>query len=150
MGNVTGSVEIEASPEEVFDFVISEKMNDFAKEFVEGKWTSVGPVGVGSTAHYVGVHKYNKGEEWNGEVTEFVKNKKLTMYLTGANKRSHDQTNSYMFEPTTKGTKLTMSMDVKMPYSILGELFFVLLVKRMVKKEYFDKIAENLPKALET
>jgi len=149
LGKVTTSIEIEASPEKVFGFVISEKMHDIAKEFVEGKWTSVGPIGVGSTVHYIGVHKYNKGEEWNGEVTEFVKNKKLTIYLTGANKRSHDQINSYIFEPTTKGTKLTMSMEVKMPYSIFGELFFALLVKRMVKKEYFDKIAGTL-KSLET
>ena len=150
MAKATGSMEIEASPEKVFDFVISEKMNDLTKQFVEGKWTSVGPVGVGSTAHYVGVHKHNKGEEWNAEVTEFVRNKKLTMFCKGATKHSNDQTNYYLFEPTTKGTKLTMSMEVKMPYSVLGELLFVLVAKRMVKKEYFDKIAENLPKALET
>jgi hypothetical protein len=49
------------------------------KEFAEGKWTSEGPIGVGSTAYYVGVHKRNKGEEWNAEVTEFVKNKSLTI-----------------------------------------------------------------------
>jgi hypothetical protein len=51
---------------------------------------------------------------------------------------------------TAKGTKLTMSMEVEMSYSIFGELFFVLLVKRTVKNEYFYKIAENLPKALKT
>jgi len=150
LGKATGNVEIEAPPEKVFDFVISEKMNDLMKEVYECKLTSEGPIGLGSTLHYAGTHRYNKGEEWDAEVTEFVRNKKLTIFCKGANKHSNDQTNYYVFEPTTKGTKLTMSMDVKMPYSILGELFFVLLVKRMVKKEYFDKIAENLPKALET
>jgi uncharacterized membrane protein len=118
------------------------------KESVEGKWTSAGPVGVGSTAHYVGVHKRNKGEEWNAEVTEFVKNKNLTMLLKGANKHSNDQTNYYAFEPTTKGTKFTMSMEYKLPYSILGKLIDVLVAKRMVEKEV-TKILENLKKALE-
>jgi hypothetical protein len=39
LGKATTSIEIEASPEKVFDFVISEKMNDLTKEFYEGKWT---------------------------------------------------------------------------------------------------------------
>ena len=104
MGKVKSSIEIEASPEKVFDFVIDmKKMNDACKEYYVGKWTSEGPIGLGSTANYVGVHKYNKGEEWNAEVTEFVKNKSLTMLLKGANKHSHDQTNYHAFEPTTKG-----------------------------------------------
>lgn len=149
MGKVTGSIEIEASPEKVFDFVTSEKMNNLIREFVEGKWTSVGPVGVGSTAHYVGVNEHNIGEEWNAEVTEFAKNKKLIMHLTGTNKHSSDQTNYYVFEPTTKGTKLTISSEYEMPYSILGKLVDWLVVKRMVEKTG-TKMLENFKAALET
>jgi hypothetical protein len=148
LGKVTGSVEIEASPEKVFDFVISDKGNDIMKEVAEGKWTSEGPIGLGSTAYYVGVHKRNKGEEWNAVVTEFVKNKSLTMLCKGANKHSRDQTNYYVFEPTTKGTKFTMSMEYKLPYSILGKLFDVLVVKRMLER-WVAGMAENLKKALE-
>jgi hypothetical protein len=148
LGKVTGSIEIGASPEKVFDFVISEKMNDLMKEFVEGKWTSAGPIGLGSTAHYVGMHKRNKGEEWNAVVTEFVKNKNLTMHLTGANKRSHDQTNYYTFEPTVKGTKMTLTLDYEMPYSVLGKLIDALLVKNLVEKGN-NEVMENLKKAIE-
>jgi ligand-binding SRPBCC domain-containing protein len=148
LGKATGSIEIEASPEKVFDFVFSEKMNDLTKEFYEGKWTSDGPVGVGSIVHYVGTHKHNKGEEWNAKVTEFVKNKNLTMHLTGANKRSHDETHFYSFEPTVKGTKMTFTMDYEMPYSVLGKLIDGLVVKNWVEKEN-NKVMENLKKALE-
>jgi hypothetical protein len=148
LGKVTSSIEIEASPEKVFDFVISDKMNDVWREIAEEKWTSERPIGLGSTAHYVGVHKYNKGEEWNGEVTEFVKNKNLTMHLTGANKHSRDETHFYMFEPTVKGTKFTMSMEYKLPYSILGRLLGALGVNRMIEG-WLDKMAMNLKKALE-
>ena len=149
MGKVTSSIEIEASPEKVFDFVASEKMNNLIREFVAGKWTSAGSVGVGSIAHYVGVNERNKGEEWNAEVTEFVKNNKLTMHLTGTNTRSNDQTNYYVFEPTTKGTRLTISSEYKMPYSILGKLIDLLVVKRMVEKTGI-KMLDDLKKALET
>jgi ligand-binding SRPBCC domain-containing protein len=148
LAKATTSIEIEASPEKVFDFVISDKMNDVWKEIAETKWTSERPIGLGSTAHYVGVHKYNKGEEWNAKVTEFVKNKNLTMHLTGANKRSHDETHFYVFEPTTKGTKFTMSMEYKLPYSILGRLLGALGVNRMIEG-WLDKMAMNLKKALE-
>jgi carbon monoxide dehydrogenase subunit G len=143
LGKVTVSIEIEASPEKVFDFVISDKMYDLYKEYTEGKWTSAGPVGVGSTAHYVGVHKRNKGEEWNAEVTEFTKDKSLTMFLKGANKHSNDQTNYFAFEPTSKGTKVTFTMEYKMSY-----LIDALVAKRMIERED-TKILENLKKTLE-
>jgi carbon monoxide dehydrogenase subunit G len=148
LGKVTSSIEIEASPEKVFDFVIDMKnMNDALKEWYVGKWTSEGPISLGSTAYYVGTHKRNKGEEWNAVVTEFVKTKSLTMSLKGANEHTHDQTNYHAFEPTTKGTKFTISMEYEMP-SILGKLLDVLVAKRMVEG-WLAKIAENLKKALE-
>jgi len=148
LGKATGSIEIEAPPEKVFDFVTDmKKMNDTSKEWYVGKWTSKGLIGVGSTAYYVGTHKRNKGEEWNAVVTEFVKNKSLTMLLKGANKHTHDQTNYHAFEPTTKGTKFTVSMEYEMP-SILGKLLDVLVAKRMVEG-WLAKIAENIKKTIE-
>ena len=149
MIKVTGSIEIEASPEEVFDFVIDmKKMNDACKEYYVGKWTSEEPIGLGSTANYVGMHKYNKKEEWNAKVTEFVKNKSLTMLLKGANEHSHDQTNYHTFEATSKGTRFTISMEYEMP-SIGGKLLQALGGKRMVEG-WLVKVAEIVKKAVET
>jgi uncharacterized protein YndB with AHSA1/START domain len=147
LGKPTTSIEIEASPEKVFDFVVSDKINDVWKGIAEAKWTSERPIGLGSTAHYVGVHKRNKGEEWNAVVTEFVKNKSLTMLLKAANEHSHDQTNYFTFEPTTKGTEFTMSMEYEMP-SFLGKLLDVLVAKRMVEG-WLARMAENIKKTLE-
>ena len=143
MGKVTVSVEIEASPEKVFDFVISDKANELSPEWFKGEWTSEKPIGLGSTVHYVGLHKYNKGEEWNAEITEFTRNKSLTMFLRGANKKSHDQTNYYASEPTNKGTKVSFTMEYK-----AGKILDVLVVKRMVERED-TKMLERLKKALE-
>jgi hypothetical protein len=149
MGKVTGSIEIEASSEKVFDFVIDmKKMNDACKEYYVGKWISEGPIGLGSTANYVGVHKYNKREEWKAEVTEFVRNKSLTMLLKGANEHSHDQRNYHTFETTSKGTRFTISMEYEVP-SIGGKLLQALVGKKMVEG-WLAKIAENIKNAVET
>jgi carbon monoxide dehydrogenase subunit G len=148
LGKVTGSIEIVASPEKVSDFVIDmKKMNDACKEYYMGKWTSKGPIGLGSTANYAGVHKYNKREEWKAEVTEFVKNKSLTILCKAANKDTHDQTNYHTLEPTSKGTKFTISMEYEMP-SIGRKLLQALGGKRMVKG-WLAKIAENIKNAVE-
>jgi hypothetical protein len=144
MGKVTTSIEINASPQKVFAFATDmEKMNDLNKEWAEGKMTSDGPVGLGSTAHYVGMHKRNKGEEWDAKVTEFTKDKSLTMFLKGANEHSNDQTNYYVFEPTSKGTKMTIIMDYKM-----GKLLDVLAAHRMIEKANMETL-EKLKKILE-
>jgi hypothetical protein len=148
LGKATVSIEIEASPEKVFDFVVSDKVNEVWKDMVESKWTSEKPIGLGSTAYYAGKHRYNKEEEWNAVVTEFTKNKSMTMLLKGANKHSRDQTNYYAFEPTAKGTKLTFSMEYKLPYSILGKLLDALMIKRWINRED-AKMLENIKKALE-
>ena len=143
MGKVTVCIEIEASPAKVFDFVIGDKANELSPEWFRGEWTSEKPIGIGSTAHYAGLHKYNKGEEWNGEITEFARNKSLTIFLRGVNKKSHDQTNHYAFEPTNKGTKVSFTMEYK-----AGKLIDALVVKRMVEEED-TKMLEKLKKAVE-
>ena len=110
------------------------------------KWTSAGPVGVGSTGHAVGMGR-NKGD-WNLEATEFEKNKKITMHSVGTNKRSNNSTNSVILELTTKGTKVTMSIEYEMPYSVLGKLIDDLMVKREMEKQ-ITKMLESLKKTLE-
>ena len=143
MGKVTVSIEIEASPEKVFAYVTSDKFMDLTKEWVESKMTSDGPVRLGSTAHFSGV-RFDKGGEWNAVVTEFTKDKSMTMSLKGANKRSKDQTNYYLFEPTSKGTKMTITMDYKM-----SKLLDVLFAHKIIENENREAL-EKLKKALES
>ena len=143
LGKVSASIEINASPEKVFAFVTSDEFMDLTKEWVKGKMTSDGPVGLGSTVHFSGV-KFDKGGEWNAVVTEFTKNKSMTMSLKGASKRSNDQTNYYLFEPTSKGTKMTITMDYKM-----NKFLDVLFAHWIIEKENRGML-EKLEKTLET
>ena len=145
MAKLTKSIEIGASPEKVFTFINdTKKMNDAMKGWAEGESTSK-VVGVGATMHYVGVAGGSQAE-WDMEVTEFVKNKKVAMRTIGASK--FKMTNSWVLEPTTKGTKSTFSMEYEVPYSVLGKLVDKLKVSKDMEKS-MSKMLENMKKALE-
>jgi uncharacterized membrane protein len=143
---LTKSIEIEASPEKVFDFVTDmEKLNEIMKGDQKGEITSKGPVGVGTTMHLVAEAGGSK-TEWDMEVTEFVKNKKISTRTIGASK--FKMQGSYTLEPTAKGTKLTTTTDYELPYSILGKVIDKLKVGKDIEKES-EKELRDMKKALE-
>ena len=113
------------------------------KDLLQSKWTSDGPVKVGSTAHFVGA---GTAGEWDMEVTEFVKNKKMAMRTIGASKIK--MTSSFALEPTAKGTTVTFSEDYELPYSVLGKLVDKVKVGKDMEKN-ITKMLENVKKALE-
>ncbi len=146
MAKVTKTIEIEASPEKVFAFLIdSEKMNEITKGYMEVEPTSKGPLGVGSTAHHVASAGRNQ-QEFDTEITEFVKNKKGAVRTIGASK--FKMTASYALEPTAKGTKLTYSMDYELPYSVLGKIIDKLKVGKDMEKN-IGAMIEKVKKTLE-
>jgi carbon monoxide dehydrogenase subunit G len=143
---LTKSIEIEASPEKVFAFIIDmEKMNEINKGFTEFEYTSKGPIGVGTTMHYVG-KAGGQQAEYDMEITEFEKNKKVSMRTVGASKVKMQQ--SVTLEPTGKGTKATYIADYTMPYSILGKIVDKLRVQKDVEKS-IENNQRNVKKALE-
>jgi carbon monoxide dehydrogenase subunit G len=146
MTKLTKSIEIEASPEEVFAFLLDkEKMNEAGKGFSQFEYTSKGPVGVGTTKHYV-TGSEGSTMEFDSEVIEFVKNKKMVSHTIGASK--FKGTDSFTLEPTAKGTKLTYSMDYELPYSVLGKLINKVSVQKKMEKGISDAL-EGGKKALE-
>jgi carbon monoxide dehydrogenase subunit G len=146
LAKLTTSIEIEASPEKVFTFLTDLKnWNDASKGTSEVEKTSEGPVGVGTTMHFVGMAGGTQ-TEFDMEVTEFVKNKKIAFRTIGGSKVK--MTASYTYEPTAKGTKMTYNMDYELPYSILGKLLDKVKVsKDMLKNQ--NKTLENIKKAIE-
>ena len=147
MTKLTKSIEIEASPEKVFALILDvEKMNEITKGFAEFEITSKGPFGVGTTMHYVGKAGGSQAE-WDLEVIEFEKNKKISAHTVGTSKFKMET--SYILEPTAKGTKLTASDDYKLPYSILGKIVDKLRVSKDIEKSS-EKQLRDMKKALET
>jgi carbon monoxide dehydrogenase subunit G len=146
MTKLTKSIEIEASPEEVFAFLLDkEKMNEAGKGFSQFEYTSKGPVGVGTSKHYV-TGSEGSTMEFDSEVIEFVKNKKMVSHTIGASK--FKGTDSFTLEPTAKGTKLTYSLDYELPYSVLGKLINKVSVQKKMEKGIINAL-ENGKKALE-
>jgi len=145
VAKLTNSIEIEASPEKVCAFITDmKKMNDVMKGWAEGENTSK-TVGVGATTHYVGVAGGTQAE-WDMEVTEFVKDKKMVMHTIGASK--FKMTGSWDLEPAAKGTKLTYGMEYEVPYSFVGKIVDKLKVSKDMEKSAV-KMLENMKKALE-
>lgn len=117
MARIEKSIEIEAPPETVFAFMVSDKMNDVWGEYIEGKWVSKGPVGVGSIAHWTAKPAFKLPGEWDTKVTEFATNKKMVMRTVEKSKLN--MTTTGMLEPTTVGTKVTYIEEYEVPYSVL-------------------------------
>ena len=146
MGKVTKSIEIEAPPEKVFDFINDmEKSNKMSKGVSEGEYTSKGPIGVGTTLHMVGKVGGTQAE-FDMIITEFLKNRKVSMRTIGSSK--FKMKGSMILEPTAKGTKLTNSMDYEVPYSVLGKVIDKLKVGKDLDK-VMGKMVENVKKVLE-
>jgi carbon monoxide dehydrogenase subunit G len=141
------TVEIEASPEEIFAFLLDkEKMNESTKGFSQFEYTSKGPVGVGTIKHNV-TGSGGSTMEFDSEITEFVKNKKLSTHTVGASKFKGAET--FTLEPTSKGTRVTYSMDYEMPYSVLGKLIDKVRVHKKME-EGISNAMENAKKTLES
>jgi carbon monoxide dehydrogenase subunit G len=146
LGKASRSIEIEASPEKVFTFMCdTEKMNEITKGTEESEYTSEGPIGVGTTKHTVGKAGRFK-EESNFEITEFVKDRKVIMRTIEASRVKMNVSQS--FEPTAKGTKLTVTNDYEVPYSILGKLIDKIMVHKNIEKAMEINL-KNIKKALE-
>jgi uncharacterized protein YndB with AHSA1/START domain len=143
----TVSREIQASPEKIFAFAISERMNEVWGEWMEGKWDSKGPIGVGSIGHFDTKGTLASFGKLKGEVTEFEKNKKMTMHSTDAKGRM-DATDTFTLEPTTNGTKTTYITEYKVPYSVFGKLIDKVKISKDMEAMHV-KMLENLKKAVE-
>jgi carbon monoxide dehydrogenase subunit G len=147
LGKASRSIEIEASPEKVFAFMCNmEKMNEITKGVEEAEYTSKGPIGVGTTRHVVGKAGRFK-EESDMEITEFEKHRKVSMRTIGASRVKMNVSQS--FEPTAKGTKLTVTNDYEVPYSILGKLVDKIMVQKNIEKA-MERNLKNIKKALES
>jgi hypothetical protein len=146
MTKIVKSIEIGASPEKVFAFMISDKMNDVWGKWMEGKWTSKGPVGVGSIGHFVAKPDFKIKGEWDEVVTEFEENKKMAMRTVEGSKMKMGVTG--LVEPSANGTKVTYIEEYDVPYSVLGKLIDNLSIRKGTER-FMDEMMEKLKKAIE-
>lgn len=147
MTRLERSVIINATPEKIFSFVSSERMNEVWGDEMIGKWVTKGPVRVGTIGRFQTRGSIANFGELTGEVTEFETNKKMTMRSKDA-KGKMDSTDTIILEPATKGTKTTYVTQYKVPYSVFGKLIDKVKISKDMEKMHI-KWLENLKKALE-
>jgi uncharacterized membrane protein len=147
MTKLTKSIEIKASPEKIFAFMLGDKMNDVWGQWMEGKWTSEGPVKVGSISHWTAKPDFKIKGEWDEEVTEFEENKMMTMRTVEGSKMKMGVTG--LLEPTTNGTKVTYIEEYQVPYSVLGMLLDRLSLRKGTEK-FMESFLQKLKVAIET
>ena len=147
MTKITKSVEIKVPPEKVFSFMISDRMNEVWGKWMEGKWVSKDPVGLGSVGHFVAKPDFKIKGEWDEEVTEFEVNKKLAMRTVEGSKMKMGVTG--LLEPTAEGTKVTYTDEYALPYSVFGKLIDKLVARKETER-FMEELMSNLKKALES
>jgi uncharacterized protein YndB with AHSA1/START domain len=146
VAKITKTVNIKVPPEKVFAFMLSDKMNDVWGRWMEGKWISEGPIGVGSVSHWTPKEEFKIKGEWDEEIVEFEKNRKIVMQTTKDSKLNMKVTG--LFEPTTEGTKLTYTDEYEVPYSVLGKLVDKVKYSKDTAK-FMEGMLENLKQTLE-
>jgi len=105
---VENSIEISKPVEKVFDY-----LTDFGNTpkwdigVLETKQTSEGTPGLGTTFVNVGPFLGQKTTRREYKVTEYERNKKVTVLLITPSKYIQNAEVSYIFEPTPNGTKLS-------------------------------------------
>ncbi len=141
------SIEIKAPPEKVFAFMLSEKMNDLWGKYMEAKWTTPGPVRVGTIGHWIAKPAFKLPGEWDTEVIEFEENKKMSMRTVESSKLK--MTTTGILEPTIFGSKTTYIEEYEVPYSVIGKLADKITYRKATER-FMDELLQNLKNALET
>jgi uncharacterized membrane protein len=143
MVTVKMNVIINRSIEEVFSFVSEvDKIPLWAGPVTEAKWTSEGPVGVGSTSTKV-QHILGRSMESDYEVTEYEQNKKFSEKTTSG---PLDIESRIILAAANGGTNVTVEAQIEAGgFFKIAEPVLAKVVKRQVKTDF-----ENLKDMLES
>jgi len=152
LGRIEKSIEINASPEKVWEMLALDRWSE---------WQVVG--GIGSLQIEKGVKftskvntpedKYRVGasarpttyDKLTFKVTESLKNEKITYLIEEPGRNSAI---TLVLEPVEEGTKLTYATSYEMPWGIFGKFLEKLFAKRIGEGQ-LEKSLENLKSIME-
>jgi ligand-binding SRPBCC domain-containing protein len=148
MGRVESSVEIGAPIEKVFVFFSNPKNQE--RVFVDYDMmiedVSKQPVGVGTRYRPSCVIAGIKAKPHLHEFVEFEKNRRIVdREVRGGGGSLKREELTYAFGTTDRGTKMTLTIDYKLPYSVIGEA----LDKLRMRKAFENFSRDGVQKARE-
>jgi ligand-binding SRPBCC domain-containing protein len=146
MGRVESSVEIVAPIETVFVFFSNPKNQekifaDYGMKIVD---VSRQPIGVGTRYRTSCVLAGIKAKPHLHELVEFDKNRKIVdREVKGGGGSLKKEELTYTFGSTDRGTKVALTIDYKLPYSVIGEV----LDKLRMRKAFENFCKDGVEKA---
>jgi len=142
------SIEIKARPEKVWEMLALDRMPEWmdVAEVKSAKYISEVRIPedkykVGATAHII-----EKRWEYDLEITESLKNEKMTTQTKGG-KHGMGYTATSNLIPVQEGTKLTLVLDIEPGYGILGKALHRLI--RSTEEKMVGRTLEKLKSILE-
>ncbi len=132
MTRIEKSIEINTSPENVWQAILPENMPQWFEQFKKVEWTSKEMHRKGSTFHVnsdIGGIK----SDFDAEMTDVLENKRGIWHTTSGNIMGVGEAD---LSPTKTGTKLSMSMDYKLPYSVIGRMMDKIRVHKELDKGF--------------
>jgi uncharacterized membrane protein len=139
------SIEIGASPEDVWTAILPENMPQWFEPFKEVEWTSTETHKAGSTFR-VSSDMADTKSRWDAVMTEVRENEKGVWRTTSG---AINGVAKASLSPTQSGTKLSMSMDYKLPYSVIGRMLDKIRVHKELDRD-FDVGLRDLKYLLES
>ena len=146
LSRIEKSIEIQASPEKVWEMLALDRLPEWNEEYGDVKYTS--EVRNPEDKYRVGAssHTNIKGAgAIDFEITESLENERMTFRMLG--KRANNTVVTYVLESVDEATKFAYVMTFKLPWGILGT-FLNRLGKGMLEKEG-EKSLEKLKSILE-
>jgi hypothetical protein len=119
VGRIEKSIEIQVAPEQIWELLALDRLPEWNEEYGNVKYTS--EVRVPNDKYRVGASSHTKIKgpgEMDFEITESIKNEKMTFRMVG--KRAYNTVVTYVLEPFSEGTRFNFVMTYEMPRGILG------------------------------
>jgi len=143
LARIETSIEIAAPVEKVFAFLSNPWNQERILPNTKIEDVSNQPIGVGTKYRISAVISGIKARLHWHEIVEFEQNRRFVGHeVKGGPCKKEEWT--YVFDPTDKGTKVTLNILIDLPYSVLGKL-----VERFYKNGFKGWVTDGLQKAKE-
>jgi len=142
------SIVIKAPPEKVWEMLAIDRLPEWmdvaelkSAKYISEIRTPADKYRVGACAHMT-----EKRWEYDLEITESLKNEKMTSHTKGGKHGMGYTATSYL-KPVQEGTKLTLALDIEPGYGILGKAIYRLF--RSAEEKVVGRALEKLKRILE-
>ncbi len=142
MTRIEKSIEIKASPENVWEMLVFDRFSEWdvgtQKHVKNMEYTSA--VHTPEDKHRMGATiriTENRGRVYHGEITESLDKQKIVFRST-----EMGGVLTFVLEPVESGTKVMYAMDYELPWGILGKFLNALFAQRMSEKEVEGSLAQ--------